>query len=67
MENFQPLLDALGGGLPAVIIVGLGYAYREERKRSNDLSDKIITMSGEAQRVMVDLAHKIDAALGRGQ
>lgn len=64
MENAQPIIDALGGGLSAVVIAGLGYAFKQERDRSNALADKIITMAGDTQRVMVDLAHKIDAALG---
>ena len=64
MENIQPLIDALGGGLAGVVILGLWYDGRQERQRNNDLADKIIISASDTQRVMVDLAHKIDAALG---
>lgn len=54
------ILDALGGGLPAVIILGLGYMYHRERQASTKLTEKLIDISRDTVTALSDLKNKID-------
>lgn len=36
------IINEIGGGLPAVVIVGLGWAYFNERRRSQAMADKYL-------------------------
>ena len=62
MEDFITVINTLGGGLSAAVIVALGWTVRQKDARIDVLTDKIITMAADTQRVLGDLAHKIDAA-----
>lgn len=62
MEDFLTIINALGGGLSAAVIVALGWTVRQKDARIDALTDKIILMAADTQRVLGDLAHKIDAA-----
>lgn len=43
--DFNSIISEIGGGLPAVIIVGLAWAYWNERRRSDDLVERLIEQS----------------------
>lgn len=65
-ENIQPLIDALGGGLSAVVILGLGWAFWQERKESRRVAEKsfdtmldVVVKNTEA---MNTLASKIEGS-----
>lgn len=38
--DFVKIVEELGGGLPAVVIAALGWAYWLERRRANELADR---------------------------
>lgn len=46
--DWTTLIAEIGGGLPAVIIIGLAWALWHARKRENELVDRLIETSSEA-------------------
>ena len=58
--EWEPILTALGGGVPAVVIVGLAWQARNRQKRADDLTDRIIEMSINTANAMNELARQFE-------
>lgn len=66
--DWKAVIDQLGGGPVALALVGLAYAYWQERKRNNDLADKqttlFLALSKETTAALNALTDAIRAARG---
>lgn len=58
--EWEAILTALGGGVPAVVILGLAWQVRDRQKRADELTDKIIEMSINTANAMNDLARQFE-------
>lgn len=58
--EWSEILNALGGGVPAVIIVGLAFWGRGREKRADDLVDKMIEMGINTTNAMNELSRSIE-------
>ena len=60
MEWFPLVIEALGGGIPAVLIIALGWLYFKERQETKVLYQKFLTVIEENTKAFYSLASKIE-------
>ena len=68
--EWTTIIQELGGGLPAVIIAGLAFAYWKERQRGQELTDRAISREREhAQELYATISavEKLTQMIGGGK
>ena len=58
--DIAPVIDALGGGVPAVAIVALGFLYWQERKRNDKLVDRSMDNARDWIAAISELTRKVE-------
>ena len=59
----QWIVSELGGGLPALIIVALAWAWVQERRRSADVQDARIQDQKEVTAQILEATRTLEAAI----
>lgn len=63
--DIPAIIEALGGGLPAAALLGLGFMYWRSQARNDALTDRIMDMSAEQTKAMTELARQIEKSTER--
>lgn len=58
--EWPQVLDALGGGVPAIVIVGLAIWGRGREKRADELTDKLMEMGINTTQAMNELSRSFE-------
>ncbi|MBM61955.1 MAG: hypothetical protein CL484_03265 [Acidobacteria bacterium] len=58
--EWSEVIAALGGGVPAVVIIGLAIWGRGREKRADELVDKMIEMGVNTTNAMNELSRSIE-------
>ena len=63
--DWAAIIDQLGGGLSAVVIAALGYAYMQERKHNRELMDRALDREREHSRELIATIDTVRTLGGR--
>lgn len=61
--DWTTIISEIGGGLPAVVIVGLAVALWHERKRGNEVTDGRLADQKEHTAQILEATRTLDSAI----
>jgi hypothetical protein len=60
--EWSTIIQEIGGGLPAVVIAGLGYVAWAERKRGHELMDRMLERERQHSSELIETIRVVETA-----